>query len=267
VAYIWLYLKHGLNPSGLLPFILFAYPMRSEDYMKAYNLQLRFSKYFCLLALVGLIISPPSYGQQSAGSIDSATVSADKVLGDATRTQLQDLVNQRDSFQLEVNKSEQKDDNFRNYAEQRVQALMKLKEAGGSPSRSLSKEKQGELYALQHWLDQDTQARTQDQARIQQLDQAIANLQQSQLSTLQAMKSDIHNMRVDADAQTADQKFQQQMSINYFNELQSEMGAASWGRPPTDGTLNTQSGTLNRLFRGGGGQGGYGGYAVGGYNY
>ena len=148
-----------------------------------------------------------------------------------------------------------------------MQALLKLKNAGGSPSRSLSKEKQGELYALQHWLDQDVQTRSQEQARMQQLDQAITNLTQSQSQALRDMRSDIHNMRVDADAQTANQKFQQQMAVNYFNELQSEMGAASWGRPPTDGTFNTTSGALNRTFGGGGSRAGYGGYAIGGYNY
>ena len=227
----------------------------------------QFSKYLSCLALLLLFNSPASYAQQSAGAIDSSTVGADKALNDATREQLQDLINQRNTFQLEVNKSEQKDDNFRTYAENRIQALSKLKDAGGSPSRSLSKEKQGELYALQHWLDQDSQNRVSEQSRIQQLDRAIANLQQAQLSTLQDMRSDIHNMRVDADAQTVDQKFQHQMAINYFNELQSEMGAASWGRPPTDGVYNTQSGTLKRLFRSGGSQAGYGGYAVGGYNY
>ena len=79
--------------------------------------------------------------------------------------------------------------------------------------------------------------RAQEQSRIQQLDQQIANLQQSQNSAIRDMRSDIHNMRVDADTQAADKKFQQQMAVNYFNELQSEMGAASWGRPPTDGVL------------------------------
>jgi len=221
----------------------------------------------CLYSFLSLSQTlSPAYAQ-SAGAIDQSTVPADKILNDATRQQVQDLVQQRNAFQLEVNQSTQADDNFRNYAQKRVQALLKLKNAGGSPSRSLSKERQGELYALQHWLDQDTQTRTQEQSRIQQLDQAIANLQQTQLSTLQDMRSDIHNMRVDADAQAADKKFQQQMAVNYFNELQSEMGAVSWGRPPQDGVFNTQSGTLNRLFQSGGGQGGYGGYAVGGYNH
>lgn len=231
--------------------------------MKAYSARQIYSL-FSLFCFSWLMLSIPyTYAQ---GSIDNATVGADRMVDDAARQQMKDLINQRNSFELQVNKTEQVDENYRVYAEQRVKALMKLKSAGGSPTRSLSKEKEGELYALQSWLDRDAQVRSQEQARIQQLDKAIANLQQTQTSAINDMRSDIHNMRVDADAQAANQKFQQQMAVNYFNELQSEMGAASWGRPPTDGTLNTQSGSLDRMFRGGGG-GGFGGYGAGGYNY
>jgi len=211
------------------------------------------------LSCLSFCISFPAYGQ---AGVDQSTVTADQMLNDASRQQLESLVNQRNSFQLEINKSEQADDNYRIYAQQRIEALLKAQS-----SHSLSKEKQGELYALQHWLDQDVRIRSQDQARIQDLNQQIAAMQASSTQAIRAMRSDIHNMRVDADAQAANTKFQQQMATNYFNELQSEMGAASWGRPPTDGTFNTTSGALNRTFRGGGGGGGYGGYALGGYNY
>jgi hypothetical protein len=221
------------------------------------NLFLSFS--LLCLSFIARFISLPAYGQAST---DQATVSADQMLNDASRQQLESLVNQRNSFQLEVNKSEQADDNYRIYAQQRIEALLKAQS-----SHSLSKEKQGELYALQHWIDQDVRIRSQDQARIQELNQQIAAMQASSTQAIRAMRSDIHNMRVDADAQAANQKFQQQMAVNYFNELQSEMGAVSWGRPPTDGTFNTTSGALNRTFGGGGGQGGYGGYALRGYNY
>jgi hypothetical protein len=218
-----------------------------------------YEKFFLSLSLLYLSFTAgcnfPAFCQAST---DQATVSADQMVGEASRQQVQDLVNQRDSFKLEVSKTEQEDDTYRVYAQKRVDALLKAKKK--------TKEQQGELYALQHWLDQETKIKAADQARIEQLNQKIASMQQSQTSAIRDMRSDIHNMRVDADAQTADQKFQQQMATNYFNELQSEMGAASWGRPPTDGTLNTQSGSLNRLFRGGGG-GGAGGYAIGGYNY
>jgi hypothetical protein len=124
---------------------------------------------FCLIWLTW-VASFPAYGQAST---DQATVSADQMLNNATRQQLQDLVNQRNSFQLEVNKTEQADDNFHNYAQQRVTALLKQKHTNGS--HGLSKEKQGELYALQHWLDQNAQTRLQEQSRLQQLDQAITN--------------------------------------------------------------------------------------------
>ena len=224
------------------------------------NLPWRLAFTLCAFALVSL---SPAFGQ---GAIDQSTVGADRELDDATRQQESDLIKQKNTYQLEVNQTEKKDDNYRNYAQTRIQALLKLKNAGGSPSKSLTKDKQGELYALEHWLNQDTENKEIEQRRIQQLDQSIASLQQSQTAAIQDMRSDIHNMRVDADAQTADKKFQQQMSVNYFNELQSEMGAASWGRPPEDGTYNTMGGSMSRLLRGGG-SGGYGGYAQGGYNY
>lgn len=233
--------------------------------------KMKSNAYRLVLSLSAISLTMLSFGQQlpvyGQSETDSATVKADQLLNNATGQQLQQLENEKATYQLEINKTETADENFRNYAQKRVAALLKLRKAGGSPSRSLTKEKEGELYALEHWLAQDTQTKEQEQARLQQLDQAIANLQKEQNQSITDMRNDIHNMRVDADAQAADKKFQQQMAVNYFNELQSEMGAVSWGRPPGDGIYNTQSGTLNRLFRSGGGQGGYGGYAAGGYNY
>lgn len=41
---------------------------------------------------------------------------------------------------------------------------------------------------------------------------------------------------------TLPSKIDRMMRMNYFNELQSEMGAASWGRPPQDGTFNSVGG-------------------------
>ena len=63
---------------------------------------------------------------------------------------------------------------------------------GPQKDPGLSKEREGELYALQHWLDQDTQSRTQEQARMQQLDQAIANLQQAQFPFYLSKKSTLN---------------------------------------------------------------------------
>ena len=142
---------------------------------------------------------------------------------------------------------------YRLYAEKRIAALQKIRNAGGSPTRSMGKN--GELYALQGWLKKDDQTREQEQAHIKQLDQAIANLQGDQQAAMANLPNDIGAMRQVAQRQADDDKFSHMMQMNYFNELQSEMGAASWGRPPTDGTFNSTGGY--------GFQGGYG-YSMGG---
>lgn len=173
---------------------------------------------------------------------DQAIFQEEKQLIHTDQAQEQQLLQEKQQYQAEISKDEPQDDSYRAYAEKRVQELTKLKAAGGSPTRSLSAQKNGELYALEKWLTADAQARSQEQARLKQLDQAIANLQESQSTAMQNMNADVQSMREDANAEQQSRKFNQQMQINNFNELQSEMGAASWGRPPTDGTYNSVGG-------------------------
>lgn len=138
---------------------------------------------------------------------------------------------------------------YRLYAEKRIQALTKLKAAGGSPTKSLASSSK-ELYALQAWMKKDDATRAAERAHIKQLDQAIANLQGDEQAAMANLPADVSAMRETAQRQADDDKFNHMMQMNYFNELQSEMGAASWGRPPTDGTFNSVGGY--------GFQGGYG---------
>jgi len=200
------------------------------------------------LTAMSFLISALIFGTFSAqagwaqASSDRAVFQEEKQLMQMDQNQEKQLEGEKQSYQLEINKEEQKTEPYREYAEKRVAELSKLKAAGGSPSRSLATQKNGELYALEKWLAADAQARTEEQARVKQLDQAIANLQQSQNETLKNLNADINGMRGDSQATAEDRKFQQQMQINHFNELQSEMDAASWGRPPTDGTFNSTGG-------------------------
>ncbi len=173
---------------------------------------------------------------------DQAIFQEEKNLLRTDQSQEQQLMQEKQQYQAEISKDQPQDDSYRAYAEKRVQELNKLKAAGGSPTLSLAAQKNGELYALQQWLTADAKARTQEQAQIAQLDEAITNLQESQAATTQNLNADIQGLHQDATQQLANQKFNQQMQINNFNELQSEMGAASWGRPPTDGTLNSVGG-------------------------
>ncbi len=146
-----------------------------------------------------------------------------------------------------------KDQPFRLYAEQRIAQLKKLRAAHGSPALEAAQEKQ--LYALNKWLANDEQIKDEERAHIKQLDQTIANLQQQRGATFSNLGSDINAMRQNQENLAEDDRFNKMMRINMFNELQSEMGAASWGGSPTDGTYNSVGGY--------GFQGGYG-YSFGG---
>jgi hypothetical protein len=177
------------------------------------------------------------------GGTDRAIFQEEQQMMQTNQNQVQQLERQRDEYQQEVGREEQQNEPYRLYAEKRIQELNRLKAAGGSPTRSLAAQKgSGEFYALEKWLSADAQARAEEQARLKQLDQAIVNLQTSQTTTIANMNADIQSMREDSQRSAENQKFQQQMQINQFNELQSEMGAASWGRPPTDGTFNSVGG-------------------------
>lgn len=134
-----------------------------------------------------------------------------------------------------------KNEPYRLYAEKRIAELIKLKAAGGSPSRSFAN-RTGDLHALENWLQSDAKTRAAEQARIQQLNKAIANLRESERVEQGNMTGAIQSMRESQIAAQSDDDFNKMMRINQFNELQSEMGAASWGRPPEDGTFNSTGG-------------------------
>lgn len=175
-----------------------------------------------------------------------------EMMGDSQR-QLQQSEMREQMAEQQIQQTDAKNQPYRLYAEQRVKQLEKLKAAGGSPSKAVATDKQ--LYALQAWLNRDAQDRAAEQAHLRSLDQAIANLRETTQATQQNLGADISAMREDENQKQADDEFNKMMRINQFNELQSEMGAASWGRPPTDGTFNST---------GGYGMGGGYGYSYGG---
>lgn len=166
----------------------------------------------------------------------------DRQIMQQDQQQVRQFENQVENYQEQAKERDQSADSYRLYAEKRINELEKLKKAGGSPTKSLNKERNGELYALQGWLKNDAGTRAAEQAHIKQLDLAIANLQQQQQGQMANLSADVGAMRQVAQRQDDDDKFNHMMQMNYFNELQSEMGAASWGRPPTDGTYNSVGG-------------------------
>lgn len=148
---------------------------------------------------------------------------------------------------------EKQNESYRLYAEKRINALEKAKKAG-TPVKT--GDSSNELMVLQRWLRNDDAYRAKQQAYISQLDQAIANLRQGQSSTMANLGNDINAMRQSVQDEKDQQKFNNQMSMNMYNELKSEMGAAAWGDCPRDGTYNSVGGYG---FLGGYGYSGMGG--------
>ena len=106
----------------------------------------------------------------------------------------------------------------------------------------MSQSQQRQMLLLSQWLQKDDQTRAAERAHLKQLDQAIANLQESINQAQGNMQSQIRDMHENQEIAQENNKFNQMMQVNYFNELQSEMGACSWGAPPQDGTYNSVGG-------------------------
>lgn len=208
-----------------------------------------------LLGLVAFGISSMMAIPNGAFAQEQAIFQDDRQIMQTDQAQVQQYENQVENYEAKAKARDAEADNYRTYAEKRIAELKKLQAAGGSPTKSLVKSKGGEMYALQGWLKNDEDTRLQEQEHIKQLDKAIVNLQQQLNGQTQNLSADVGAMREVAQRQADDDKFNQMMQMNHFNELQSEMGAASWGRPPTDGTYNSVGGY--------GMQGGYG-YSFGG---
>lgn len=199
---------------------------------------------------VGLLAAQPSVHAQG-----QAIFQDDRALMQTDQMDLQQYQNNERQYQEQAESRDASANTYRLYAEKRIAELSKIRAAGGSPTRSLAQDKKGELYALENWLKTDDATRAAEQQHIRQLDKAIANLQGEETAAMANLPNDIGAMREDSQRAADDDKFNHMMQINYFNELQSEMGAASWGRPPTDGTYNSVGGY--------GFMGGYG-YSAGG---
>ena len=210
---------------------------------------------FTLISLVAFGISAMLALPGAAFAQGQAIFQDDRQIMQTDQNQVQQYESQVANYEEKAKTRDASADSYRSYAQKRINELKKLQSSGGSPTKSLVKEKNGEMYALQGWLKNDEDTRLQEQEHIKQLDQAINNLQSQVNGQNQNLSADVGAMREVAQRQADDDKFSQMMQMNHFNELQSEMGAASWGRPPTDGTYNSVGGY--------GMQGGYG-YSMGG---
>ena len=140
--------------------------------------------------------------------------------------------------QNDLDSEEQRSAAYRLYAEKRVAQLEDYKRR----PPALANSKSGDLPMLENWLKNDDAYRAKQQAYIEQLNQLIVNLRQTQTQTLANLNNDIAGLRQNQQDAKDQQKFQNQMQINQYNELKSEMGACSWGGTPNDGTMNSTGG-------------------------
>ena len=148
--------------------------------------------------------------------------------------QIRQLEQEEQCAEEKSTQDDQQDRQYRLYAEKRVEDLEKLK--GGNAKND------EQIAVLQKWLKDDADMRAQDQATIRNLAQQIASLQKNQQQVMANLQNDVGSLRQDAQNQQDNIKFNQQMQMNYFNELQTEMGPASWQPSNPRGTFYSMGG-------------------------
>ncbi|MBZ0185990.1 MAG: hypothetical protein K8F91_07010, partial [Candidatus Obscuribacterales bacterium] len=170
------------------------------------------------ITLVSASLVPLPALSQVAGA-DQGIFGDEQQLMQMNQGQLRQYEMEKMEAQKDLQAQEAKNAPYRLSIEKQVKVLTTQK----TPA---AKEK---LTELQAWLDRDNAYRAQQQALITRLSQTISNLEQTQMNTTQNLSNDITAMRQNVQDQKDAAKFARTMKMNYFNELQSEMGAASWG--------------------------------------
>jgi len=172
-----------------------------------------------------LMLSAYAQGETQA---DQAVFSDDGDMLRLNEAQLRDLEMQEQSAENVANMDASKNQQYRLYAEKRIAEVEKLKGAKKADADS-------QVQTLRRWLQADQAQRARDLQIIRSLQARIARLEQTQQTTMANMSNDIGAVREAANDARSDTKFRQQMSMNYFNEMQTEMGAASWYQPRGNG--------------------------------
>jgi hypothetical protein len=173
----------------------------------------------CFLALLATQL-PASFAQ-SEQSADQSAFQDDDELMRINNAQVRDMQGQEQNAEMQAANDDQRNSAYRLYAQKRVQDLEKLK---NTPNV------QQQISVLQRWLNADAQMRLRDQQTIASLRKRIAAMEQTQQQTMGNLGNDVAAMREAANDAQSDNKFRQQMQMNYFNEMQSEMGPASFNQ-------------------------------------
>lgn len=194
-----------------------------------------FRKFLLSLTLLSSVSVMPAYCQV-AGANQSIFNDEEQMMG-LNQAQVRQYEQQKVQAETELSEEQRKNAPYRLFVEKQIQVL-------SAPSKnpkaaSVNKDK---LKQMQDWLKRDNDYITRQQSYINQLTGTIANLQRNASTQIGNLQNDITAMRENQQDEKDAKKFDQMMQINYFNELQSEMGAASWGRPPEDGTFNSTGG-------------------------
>lgn len=177
------------------------------------------------LVLGTSVLSMPTsvLAQGAEAAADQTAFQDDEELMRLNGAQTNQVEGEIRSAEEQANYDNQRNQAYRLYAEKRIQDLEKLKSGNADNAKQIS--------VLQRWLKADSQMRLRDQQTINSLRQRLANMEQSQNQVMANLGGDVGAMREAANNARADDQFRQQMQINYFNELQSEMGPATWVHP------------------------------------
>ncbi|MBA3857726.1 MAG: hypothetical protein C0507_12525 [Cyanobacteria bacterium PR.3.49] len=192
------------------------------------------------LALASSVAFSLSAFAQEESAADQAAFSDDGEMLRLNESQLRDLEMQERSAENVANMDSAKNQQYRLYAEKKIQELEKMKGAKADAD--------SQVQTLRKWLQADSAQRARDLQIIRSLQSRIARLEQTQQTTMANMGNDIGAVREAATNARSDAKFKQMMSMNYFNEMQTEMGQASW-YPPRGGGANYNMGGMG--FNGG----------------
>lgn len=187
---------------------------------------------FALLTVI--VGSVPASSGQGAQSADQSAFRDDTDLLQLENSQIRQLQDEEMNAETQAQMDEQRNQAYRLYAQKKVQDIEKLK---GKDAQS---DKQ--LQVMQSWLRADLMMRQRDMETIRALRQRVASLEQTQSTSMKNLGGDVQSLREDAIDARSDQKFNQQMSMNYFNEMQTEMGPASWYEHPSNGVSYSMGG-------------------------
>lgn len=206
-----------------------------------------------LPVVLGLMTLSSPASAQVAGA-DQGIFSDEEQMLRIKNAQVGEYEQQKAAAERDLQTEDAQNATYRLYAEKKVQELSK-------PTAHGAKTDATQLAFYQNWLKRDSAYRAKQQAYINQLQSTIQSMQAGTQQTINNLGNDINGMREAVQDRKDAQKFSQMMQMNYFNELQSEMGAASWGRPPQDGTFNSTGGygMLGGYGMGYGGRRNYGG--------